>query len=700
MEMMLKVDTAVVVPVNLFPLLDDTDFKTRETAVAYNAAGMDLVWNFVTKAGATSQTAVTPTTGGVYDWAHTGDGMYNIEIPASGGASINNDTEGYGWFTGVATGVLPWRSPVFCFVVATTVDALLDASANLTTLLSPGTGTGQISLASGAVTAGTVSDKTGYALATAPPTLAQIEASTLAKETTAADAANAAGTASAALADLIAGDAAFAAAALVNSPGATVDQIAASQWGRIVVKRRDLFPVGGWTGMSVPVVTAGIPADCVVSVCWKGWNPDTAELTWREMMNKPAAGTAIPSTDPVEYADGSTWYVNWAFLGGAQPDAFPVPSYACLQYSVEAGATAVPAHIVRLNPTGLDASDCLHNSVYCPPVAAGAVWHSFVRGDGHAVVPYGAYLAGDWGEVSGVAIPANLAVESAPGAIEAATGAATIDEAALTAAIIAALDAYDRSVSSSHGMAPTGLMRGGSISAVSPAGPRTRTLVSAIFEEVRSNLRSPGATGLYSPTLMVGYYNRILPEIWSLLVQLGAELIHSYGTLETDGAGQDYELPADFQAFKPDGFLPRAPITATADYRHGRPLPQAALLDPTMVGSPTTQGTPTAFAIFVAGDSQYLRFNTIPQAGLFYDFIFYPTVPAVSVDSISSTFTPWLGLCDGVIKRLLEELCREGLEYLTGKRELWTARAQADLAMLQGLRRLEERKAVPSIWRK
>lgn len=41
-------------------------------------------------------------------------------------------------------------------------------------LLSSGTGTGQISLASGAVTAGTVSDKTGYSLASAPPTAAAI----------------------------------------------------------------------------------------------------------------------------------------------------------------------------------------------------------------------------------------------------------------------------------------------------------------------------------------------------------------------------------------------------------------------------------------------------------------------------------------------------------------------------------------------
>lgn len=104
------------VPVNVVPLTDDTDFKTRETAVAYNAAGMDLVWNFVSATGIFTQTAVTPTSGGVYDWAHQGDGMYSIEIPASGGASINNDQAGYGWFTGIATGVYMWTGPMIEFV--------------------------------------------------------------------------------------------------------------------------------------------------------------------------------------------------------------------------------------------------------------------------------------------------------------------------------------------------------------------------------------------------------------------------------------------------------------------------------------------------------------------------------------------------------------------------------------------------------
>lgn len=125
----MDVDAALAeVPVNLLPLIDDTDFKTRETAVAYNAAGMDLVWNFVDTAGNYTQTAVTPTSGGSYDWAHQGDGMYSIAIPASGGASINNDSEGFGWFTGVATGVLPWRGPVIGFRPAIINAALINGS--------------------------------------------------------------------------------------------------------------------------------------------------------------------------------------------------------------------------------------------------------------------------------------------------------------------------------------------------------------------------------------------------------------------------------------------------------------------------------------------------------------------------------------------------------------------------------------------
>ena len=132
-DLWMDVDTALSeVPVNKFPLLDDTDFKTREISVAYNAAGMDLVWNFLTTGGAFTQTAVTPTTAGDYDWTNQGKGMYTIEIPASGGASINNDTEGFGWFTGIVTGVLPWTGPTIGFRASGLNDTLIDSAYSAT----------------------------------------------------------------------------------------------------------------------------------------------------------------------------------------------------------------------------------------------------------------------------------------------------------------------------------------------------------------------------------------------------------------------------------------------------------------------------------------------------------------------------------------------------------------------------------------
>lgn len=136
-DIWMDVDASLAeVPVNLMPLIDDTDFRTVEDAIAHNAAGMDLRWNFVTSAGAYTSTAVTPTTAGDYDWTHQGDGMYSIEIPASGGASINNDTEGYGWFTGMITGVLPFRGPVIGFRASGLNDLLCDSAYSATRGLS------------------------------------------------------------------------------------------------------------------------------------------------------------------------------------------------------------------------------------------------------------------------------------------------------------------------------------------------------------------------------------------------------------------------------------------------------------------------------------------------------------------------------------------------------------------------------------
>ena len=122
------VDTALAeVPVNVAALVSDTDFKTKDEGIAYNEGNMDLVWNFVTTGGAYTQTEVTPTTSGLHDWAHVGNAMYSIEIPASTG-TINNDTEGFGWFTGVCDAVLPWRGPVCSFVPANVADSLVNGT--------------------------------------------------------------------------------------------------------------------------------------------------------------------------------------------------------------------------------------------------------------------------------------------------------------------------------------------------------------------------------------------------------------------------------------------------------------------------------------------------------------------------------------------------------------------------------------------
>jgi hypothetical protein len=130
-DMWMNTDIALSeVPVNILPLIDDTDFKSREESIVYNQAGMDLVWEFTDTAGNTTQTAVTPTTAGVHDWTNQGNGMYTLEIPDTGG-TINNDAEGFGQFIGFATGVLPWRGPVIGFRAAALNNALIDGGDNL-----------------------------------------------------------------------------------------------------------------------------------------------------------------------------------------------------------------------------------------------------------------------------------------------------------------------------------------------------------------------------------------------------------------------------------------------------------------------------------------------------------------------------------------------------------------------------------------
>jgi len=130
--MWVDVDTAITVPVNIAALINDSDFKTIDEGIAFDEAGMDLNWNFITTAGVITQTNVTPTTGGGdYDWTHGGNGMYNLGMPAHSGASINNDAEGFGWFSGIATAVLPFSGPIVGFRAAAVNNDLIDSGTSL-----------------------------------------------------------------------------------------------------------------------------------------------------------------------------------------------------------------------------------------------------------------------------------------------------------------------------------------------------------------------------------------------------------------------------------------------------------------------------------------------------------------------------------------------------------------------------------------
>jgi hypothetical protein len=118
------VDTAIVVVVG--PLIDDTDFKSQETAIAYNAAGMSLDWIQEKTDGTTVKTDLTLTTGGTQDWTHLGNGYYSVEITAA-----QNNEEGIGWVGGLCTGVLPFESPHYDILPVQVYDSLVKATDKL-----------------------------------------------------------------------------------------------------------------------------------------------------------------------------------------------------------------------------------------------------------------------------------------------------------------------------------------------------------------------------------------------------------------------------------------------------------------------------------------------------------------------------------------------------------------------------------------
>lgn len=132
--MTFRLNTAVALaelPLNFVPLVSDSDFKTIKTDLVYNSAGLLVYWNFLDVAGNFTQTQITPASSGNYSIANQGNGIYGMVIPASGGASVNNNAAGMGWFSGLATGVLPFVSPRYIFSPAQVNNSLVVGSEQL-----------------------------------------------------------------------------------------------------------------------------------------------------------------------------------------------------------------------------------------------------------------------------------------------------------------------------------------------------------------------------------------------------------------------------------------------------------------------------------------------------------------------------------------------------------------------------------------
>jgi hypothetical protein len=129
-DIWLDVDVAIAsMSVNKYPITGLDGVSLDET-VAYNEAGIDVNWNFQTTAGVFTQTNVVPTQTGVHDWLHAGNSMYTIELPDTGG-TVNNDTEGFGWWSGKATDIAAFISPVYGFRAAALNNALIDGGDDL-----------------------------------------------------------------------------------------------------------------------------------------------------------------------------------------------------------------------------------------------------------------------------------------------------------------------------------------------------------------------------------------------------------------------------------------------------------------------------------------------------------------------------------------------------------------------------------------
>lgn len=123
------VDTAIKIIVG--PAIDDTDFKTREETLTFDQAGMEVDVVLEKHDGTIVTTAVVPTAAGDYDWAHTDQGYYELELPDSGGVSFNNTEEGIITVLVYCTGVLPFGSISYDVVPTLIYDSLVKGTNEL-----------------------------------------------------------------------------------------------------------------------------------------------------------------------------------------------------------------------------------------------------------------------------------------------------------------------------------------------------------------------------------------------------------------------------------------------------------------------------------------------------------------------------------------------------------------------------------------
>jgi hypothetical protein len=114
----LRQSTATTIPVG--PLIDDTDFKSRETAIAYNQTGVDCA---IMKNNGTWDAVTITDTGGDNDWVNKGDGTYTLELTAA-----QTDTLGPLVVSYYATGILVW-SDTFYVIPQKVFDSLFAGSA-------------------------------------------------------------------------------------------------------------------------------------------------------------------------------------------------------------------------------------------------------------------------------------------------------------------------------------------------------------------------------------------------------------------------------------------------------------------------------------------------------------------------------------------------------------------------------------------